>query len=107
MSNDEWIAEAMRLAELWAVAAYEIGRGSVVGLAATDAKIALRAHLAMRPSAPDGWVMVPVEPTDEMVESAWDSDAADYVGEHKRIWQVAVAYRAMIAAAPKQENQHG
>jgi hypothetical protein len=48
----------------------------------------------------EGWKLVPVEATDEMVEAAWESDAADYVGEHKRIWQVGLAYSAMLNAAP-------
>ena len=47
------------------------------------------------------WVLVPVEPTDEMVEAAWDSDAADYVGEHKRIHSLGLAWSAMLAAAPQ------
>lgn len=44
--------------------------------------------------------LVPKEPTDEMVGAAWESDAADYVGEHKRIWQAGLAYIAMLSAAP-------
>ena len=50
------------------------------------------------------WVLVPVEPTDEMVEAAWDSDAADYVGEHKRIHSLGLAWSAMIAAAPSAQG---
>ena len=49
-----------------------------------------------------GWQIVPTEPTDEMVEAAWDSDAADYVGEHKRIYNMFLAYKVMLAAAPKE-----
>ncbi len=43
--------------------------------------------------------VVPVEPTDEMVDAAWDSDGTDYVGEHHRIWSAGHAYRAMLSAA--------
>lgn len=50
---------------------------------------------------PAGWQLVPVEPTDEMCEAAWESDATDYVGEHKRIHRADLAYKAMLAAAPK------
>lgn len=50
---------------------------------------------------PDGWRLVPVEPTDDMCEAAWDSDAADYVGEHKRIHSASMAYKAMLSAAPQ------
>lgn len=48
-----------------------------------------------------GWQAVPVEPTDEMVEAAWDGDGADYVGEHKRIFNLSVAWRDALAAAPR------
>lgn len=50
---------------------------------------------------PEGWRLVPVEATDEMIEAAWDSDAADYVGEHKRIYSLTLAWAAMLAAAPQ------
>lgn len=56
-------------------------------------------------NTPEGWKLVPVEPTDKMLEAAWDSDAADYVGEHKRIWQLGPAYSAMLAAAPTPPEQ--
>jgi hypothetical protein len=52
-----------------------------------------------------GWKLVPVEPTDEMIEAAWESDGVDYVGEHKRIWQVGPAYAAMLAAAPSPDGK--
>ena len=64
-------------------------------------------YAAPPPSVPQGWVLVPVEPTDEMVEAAWDSDAADYVGEHKRIHSLGLAWSAMIAAAPQPAQQQG
>ncbi len=64
-----------------------------------------RKPAAASPVCTNGWRLVPPEATDEMCEAAWDSEAADYVGEHKRIWQVGLAYRAMLAAAPRQEPQ--
>ncbi|ABP59704.1 hypothetical protein [Enterobacter sp. 638] len=45
------------------------------------------------PVIPDGWVMVPVEPTAEMY------DAGDRQLATKQVWD------AMIAAAPQQENE--
>jgi hypothetical protein len=48
-------------------------------------------------AVPDGWVLVPIEPTREMESSGRDaSDAAYYV---KQI------YKAMIAAAPKEKKE--
>lgn len=44
--------------------------------------------------------LVPIAVTDEMSEAAWDSDAADYVGEHHRIHDVTTAYKEMLAAVP-------
>lgn len=54
-------------------------------------------------NVPKGWRLVPIEPTEEMVDAAWESDAADYVGEHKRIYNVSAAYSAMLAAVPSSE----
>lgn len=56
--------------------------------------------LAAGKVATDGYVLVPREPTEAMIEAAWESDAADYVGEHKRIHNVGDAWAAMIEAAP-------
>ena len=52
------------------------------------------------PAAPEGWQLVPVEPTLEMITSGlmantYESDSASCI--------LARAYRAMIAAAPKPE----
>jgi len=70
----------------------------------SSATEALRAEVAPYAYMQDcdlAWVLVPAEPTDEMVEAAWDSDAADYVGEHKRIHSLGLAWSAMLAAAPQ------
>lgn len=47
------------------------------------------------PVIPDGWVMLPSEPTQAMM-NAWLSEVANWRGH-------AAGYRAMIAAAPQQE----
>ena len=52
---------------------------------------------------PDGWRLVPVEPTGEM-QSAWDSSAFNEDSDEE--WRGA--YRAMISAAPRpQGEEHG
>ncbi|MDA4806121.1 hypothetical protein NY486_09475 [Enterobacter hormaechei] len=48
-----------------------------------------------RDELPDGWVMLPAEPTQAMM-NAWLSEVANWRGH-------AAGYRAMIAAAPQQE----
>lgn len=47
------------------------------------------------PVIPDGWVMLPAEPTQAMM-NAWLSEVANWRGH-------AAGYRAMISAAPQQE----
>ncbi|QHJ83430.1 MAG: hypothetical protein [Bacteriophage sp.] len=49
------------------------------------------------PVIPDGWVMLPAEPTQAMM-NAWLSEVANWRGH-------AAGYRAMIAAAPQQEAE--
>ncbi|EIS0359087.1 hypothetical protein RF884_002645 [Salmonella enterica] len=56
-----------------------------------------------------GWVMVPVEPTDEMIAAAMECD--DVVFDSKDPTAFCVQYReiyyAMVDAAPKQEGNNG
>lgn len=47
------------------------------------------------------WKLVPVEPTDEMVEAAWGSKGPDYVGWAKCIYRASDAYSAMLEATPQ------
>lgn len=63
---------------------------------------------ANSPAIPDGWKLVPIQPTEEMI-NAWDSDMsqsyarvhAEQIGED----EVVFAYQAMLAAAPKPESE--
>lgn len=58
---------------------------------------AFRAGAALTTAAavpPEGWVMVPVEPTKEMIEHAHHACDGTYAGD---------VYRAMVSAAPKAE----
>ncbi|EJH7536440.1 DUF551 domain-containing protein [Salmonella enterica] len=48
------------------------------------------------PVTPDGWVMVPKEPTQAMIK-AWLSEVADWRGH-------VAGYKAALAAAPKPQN---
>ena len=50
-------------------------------------------------AVPEGWALVPVEPTDAMVEAG--AIAYEQSGYHDLIGPIAVAYRAMIAAEQK------
>ncbi|MDQ2222091.1 hypothetical protein [Enterobacter roggenkampii] len=54
------------------------------------------------PVLPDGWVMVPVEPTAEMQSAAAGAIRFDTTPINK-LWTGNAVYRAMLAAAPQQE----
>ncbi|HBL5970231.1 TPA: hypothetical protein LTW62_004380 [Enterobacter hormaechei] len=51
---------------------------------------------------PDGWVMVPIEPTAEMQSAAAGVIRFDTTPINK-LWTGNAVYRAMLAAAPQQE----
>lgn len=53
------------------------------------------------PATPDGWVMVPVEPTPEMQSAAAGAIRFDTTAINK-LWTGNAVYRAMLAAAPKE-----
>ncbi|ELV3333377.1 hypothetical protein SGJ90_003148 [Salmonella enterica] len=57
------------------------------------------------PVIPDGYVLVPVEPTDEMIVAAMDSDDVTYNESDDTVFYVhhREIYKAMLAAAPRQE----
>lgn len=53
------------------------------------------------PVIPDGWLMVPVEPTPDMRE-AYHQAQAEYE-DSDGLWSPDHQWQAMLAAAPKQE----
>lgn len=61
-------------------------------------RAALLAHIE-RGRVPDGWKLVPVEPTTEMVAEIED------VSRIGAVWTAASVYRAMLAAAPAAPDQ--
>ena len=72
----------------------ELTSGKAVACVMLEA--ALREKNAGLPAAvPDGYVLVPVEPTPEMMQAAFDTKVAVGYG---------AAYRAMLAAAPKPQD---
>ena len=48
-------------------------------------------------AAPDGWQLVPVEPTKEMLSSVDDEASDKYVARGRAV----SAWKSMLAAAPK------
>lgn len=54
------------------------------------------------PVVPNGWVLVPVEPTHEMQSAAACAIRFDTTPINK-LWTGNAVYRAMLAAAPQQE----
>ncbi|WP_313124750.1 hypothetical protein [Pseudescherichia sp.] len=57
------------------------------------------------PAVPDGWVMVPIEPTAEMCKAFDYSNAWKEVDFWEGSFDLASGWRAMLAAAPKQESE--
>ena len=73
-----------------------------LGIEPTWAAWQARAALAATPAAPavpPGFVLVPVEPTPEMCAAGFCVSEAEH--------DPAGVYRAMLAAAPKQEKPNG
>ncbi|EPR5265293.1 hypothetical protein ACU6HG_003846 [Salmonella enterica] len=69
-------------------------------------KIMLRAGNS--PVIPDGYALVPVEPTDEMIVAAMDSDDVTYNESDDTVFYVhhCEIYKAMLAAAPQPEENN-
>ncbi|EAW1825225.1 hypothetical protein AH448_17300 [Salmonella enterica subsp. diarizonae] len=61
------------------------------------------------PVIPDGYTLVPVEPTDEMIVAAMDSDDVTYNESDDTVFYVhhCEIYKAMLAAAPQPEASDG
>ncbi|EAO9833302.1 hypothetical protein CRY23_01450 [Salmonella enterica] len=88
---------------------YSLSAKKHLGAIAESAWFACRAAMLQAgnsPAIPDGWVMVPVEPTAEMISSGI---AAHYERNQIQIHDrpapgpMECAYEAMLAAAPQQE----
>ncbi|EJZ7016798.1 DUF550 domain-containing protein [Salmonella enterica] len=60
------------------------------------------------PVIPDGYTLVPVEPTDEMIVAAMDSDDVTYNESDDTVFYVhhCEIYKAMLAAAPQPETNN-
>ncbi|EDX6844665.1 hypothetical protein C0V48_003334, partial [Salmonella enterica] len=60
------------------------------------------------PVIPDGYTLVPVEPTDEMIVAAMDSDDVTYNESDDTVFYVhhCEIYKAMLAAAPQPEENN-
>ena len=67
---------------------------------------AWQARAALQPVIPEGWQLVPIEPTEEMNEEGCQG----YMQADDKCWlmhksSMAFAYKAMLAAAPNPEEQ--
>lgn len=57
------------------------------------------------PVIPDGYALVPVEPTDEMIEAAMNCEDVLFNSDESFCVQFGNIYEAMLAAAPQQEQR--
>lgn len=75
----------------WLRVAYEAGNSPVIGI---DPAFGPDRTVEVRYVAPPGYVMVPKEPTEAMI-NAWLSEVANWRGH-------VAGYKAMLAAAPQE-----
>ncbi|EDW0050921.1 hypothetical protein DQ99_002827 [Salmonella enterica subsp. houtenae serovar 40:z4,z24:-] len=59
------------------------------------------------PVTPDGYALVPVEPTDEMIAAAMNCEDVLFNSDESFCVQFGNIYEAMLLAAPQQEVNHG
>ncbi|EFU0362969.1 hypothetical protein HU847_004669 [Salmonella enterica] len=59
------------------------------------------------PAIPDGYALVPVEPTDEMIAAAMNCEDVLFNSDESFCVQFGNIYEAMLAAAPQQEGNNG
>ncbi|ECL8477695.1 eaa protein [Salmonella enterica] len=59
------------------------------------------------PVIPDGYTLVPVEPTDEMIAAAMNCEDVLFNSDESFCVQFGNIYEAMLAAAPQQEASDG
>ncbi|EAO4078937.1 hypothetical protein C6035_18140 [Salmonella enterica] len=59
------------------------------------------------PVVPDGYALVPVEPTDEMIAAAMNCEDVLFNSDESFCVQFGNIYEAMLAAAPQQEGNNG
>ncbi|EGI3314128.1 hypothetical protein IGD40_004202 [Salmonella enterica] len=57
------------------------------------------------PVTPDGYALVPVEPTDEMIEAAMNCEDVLFNSDESFCVQFGNIYEAMLAAAPQPEQR--
>lgn len=75
------------------------------GIAPPDGSKFMGLDVAVSPFLPpEGWVLVPVEPTTEMKKKAWSLVDASTDYKTQNIVTTLI-YKAMLAAAPKPENK--
>ena len=91
-SASTWEREPLNIRSVWFVMASNV----LKALHLSDA-----AALALMDG---GGRVVPIYPTDEMCDAAWESEGTDYVGEHHRIHCFGDAYTAALSASPYKET---
>lgn len=92
---NDYMKEAERLAQAYADAVL-LGEGN------DEARAALLAHI-QRGAVPEGWQLVPKEPTPEMLAGGWGY-WLNVMAPGKQRDTAAKEYTAMLAAAPAPDN---
>lgn len=105
VSNDQLFGNSEQLEPVSQPYNLRDGLAAIRKLGPIDAeKIQAERDALNSPAVPDGWVMVPIDPTWDMLSANGcskhhDGQECSHHENRKRIW------RAMLAAAPKQESE--
>ena len=92
------VSEALRLADLWTVG--DLNNSGQWRAAIKVLADETRAALAQRQQVPEGWRLVPVEPTADMERAAFDALELLGTPTERGTSMRNRVYRAMLAAAP-------
>ena len=89
-----------KLREQEPIAKFDWSQGKFVWLTKCNYRLHDNQPLYLRPapSAPEGMVLVPIEPTAAMAAAGWD-DAIEHEADNIDIYDIAGIYRAMLNAA--------
>jgi len=83
----------------------DIDSKHMVEIEAAIRGLAARAKLSAGVAIPEGWALVPVEPTEEMLFAAFLRDENAYAGGAQNGASASAIWDAMLAAAPSPDQQ--
>ncbi len=77
-----------------------LDKQTLVAMAAKQARIIEELQAATKAAVPEGWRLVPVEPTEDMIKKAQIEFFRNHPYENFDDWTIA-GYKTMLTAAPE------